>query len=46
MANGAFVSEDPRVAALRQGMSILRADWALVEGYVAGRVARTREGKK
>jgi len=36
-----IVPEDPRVAALRQGIPINRADWDLIYGFVAARVQKS-----
>lgn len=38
LPGAAYVPEDPRVGALRAGLSINRSDWALVYAFVADRV--------
>jgi hypothetical protein len=37
----AFFPEDPRIGALKQGLSIPRADWGLVYGFAASRSQKT-----
>lgn len=44
---GGFVPEDPRIAALRQGLNVSRADWAFAQSFAAerskGRVEELRK---
>jgi len=45
-AEVAYVPEDPRLAALKAGLGVSRADWALAYGYAAGRAGPRLPGVK